>query len=148
MSAEPKKCPFEHSGGTTYRDWWPGQLRLDLLHQHSAKSDPMGEDFYYAKEFASLDFAALKRDLAALMLPRPDGVRSLPPKLFPAVGCPKRSAIFTSSANDLAPIFVIMRPLCAFTVISLIPRSPPTCLFSSPRTTSAMTCRSRGVSKS
>jgi catalase-peroxidase len=63
------KCPFNHSigGGTSNRDWWPNQLRLDLLHQHSSKSDPMGEDFDYAKEFKSLDFAALKKDLAALM---------------------------------------------------------------------------------
>ena len=66
MSAEPK-CPFKHSGGTTNRDWWPNQLRLDLLQQHSAKSDPMGGDFDYAKAFAGLDYAALKRDLAALM---------------------------------------------------------------------------------
>jgi catalase-peroxidase len=49
------------------RDWWPNQLRLDLLHQHSSKSNPMGEDFDYAKEFKSLEFAALKKDLAALM---------------------------------------------------------------------------------
>jgi catalase-peroxidase len=66
MSAEPK-CPFKHSGGATNRDWWPNQLRLDLLHQHSSRSNPMGEDFDYAKEFKSLDFAALKKDLAALM---------------------------------------------------------------------------------
>ncbi len=66
MAAEPK-CPFKHSGGTTNRDWWPNQLRLDLLHQHSAKSNPMGEAFDYAKEFQSLDFAALKQDIAALM---------------------------------------------------------------------------------
>ena len=70
MSAEAK-CPFQHSscavGGTTNRDWWPKQLRLELLHQHSAKSNPMGEDFDYAKEFQSLDLAAVKRDLAALM---------------------------------------------------------------------------------
>ncbi len=66
MSAEPK-CPFKHSGGATNRDWWPNQLRLDLLHQHSSRSDPMGEDFDYTKEFKSLDFAALKKDLAALM---------------------------------------------------------------------------------
>ncbi|HEY5810521.1 MAG TPA: catalase/peroxidase HPI [Povalibacter sp.] len=65
MAAEPK-CPFKHSG-TTNRDWWPNQLRLDLLHQHSAKSDPMGEAFDYAKEFKTLNFAALKKDLAALM---------------------------------------------------------------------------------
>ena len=63
------KCPFNHSptGGTSNRDWWPSQLRLDLLHQHSKKSDPMGRDFDYGKEFASLDYAALKRDLTALM---------------------------------------------------------------------------------
>ncbi|HXU04708.1 MAG TPA: catalase/peroxidase HPI [Polyangia bacterium] len=63
-----KKCPFNHSlGGTSNRDWWPKQLRLELLHQHSSKSNPMGEDFDYAKEFRSLDFAALKADLAQLM---------------------------------------------------------------------------------
>ncbi len=63
------QCPFRYAagGGTSNQDWWPQQLRLDLLHQHSAKSDPMGEGFDYAKEFASLDYAALKRDLAALM---------------------------------------------------------------------------------
>ncbi len=68
MSAEPK-CPFNRAPGVgaSNRDWWPNQLRLDLLHQHSSKSSPMGEDFDYAKEFASLDFAALKKDLAALM---------------------------------------------------------------------------------
>jgi catalase-peroxidase len=66
MSAE-LKCPIKHSGGATNRDWWPNQLRLDLLHQHSSKSNPMGEDFDYAKEFKSLDFTALKKDLAALM---------------------------------------------------------------------------------
>ncbi|MEY4482649.1 MAG: hypothetical protein RL693_101 [Verrucomicrobiota bacterium] len=63
------KCPFNHTapGGTTNRDWWPNQLKVDLLHQHSSKSDPMGEDFNYAEEFKSLDLAALKKDLAALM---------------------------------------------------------------------------------
>ncbi|CAN5859505.1 catalase/peroxidase HPI [soil metagenome] len=64
------KCPFNHgaaSSGTTNRDWWPNQLKVELLHQHSAKSDPMGADFNYAEEFKSLDFAALKSDLAALM---------------------------------------------------------------------------------
>jgi catalase-peroxidase len=63
------QCPFHHSvgGGTGNHDWWPKQLRVDLLHQHSAKSDPMGEGFDYAKEFASLDYTALKKDLAALM---------------------------------------------------------------------------------
>ena len=63
------KCPIHHVAGrgTSNRDWWPNQLRLDLLHQHSPKSNPMGEAFDYRKEFASLDFAALKKDLAALM---------------------------------------------------------------------------------
>jgi catalase-peroxidase len=63
------KCPFNHSigGGTANKDWWPKHLPLDLLHQHSSKSDPMGSDFDYAKEFERLDFAALKKDLAALM---------------------------------------------------------------------------------
>jgi catalase-peroxidase len=69
MSTE-SKCPFHNNtagGGTTNREWWPNQLKVDLLHQHSSKSDPMSEDFDYAKEFKSLDFAALKKDLAALM---------------------------------------------------------------------------------
>jgi catalase-peroxidase len=68
MSTEAK-CPFHPAaeGGTSNRDWWPNQLRLELLRQHSSKSNPMGEDFNYAKEFKSLDLAALKKDLAALM---------------------------------------------------------------------------------
>ena len=68
MSNEAK-CPFNHTagGGTSNRDWWPNQLRLDLLNQHSSKSDPMGENFDYAKEFKTLDLAAVKKDLAALM---------------------------------------------------------------------------------
>jgi len=63
------KCPFNPGtgGGTTNREWWPRQLRVDLLHQHSAKSDPMGQGFDYAKAFKSLDLAAVKKDLAALM---------------------------------------------------------------------------------
>lgn len=63
------KCPFHHTQGrgTTNLDWWPNQLRLDLLHQHSTKSNPMGEEFDYAKEFNSLDYAGLKKDLHALM---------------------------------------------------------------------------------
>ena len=63
------KCPFNHTfgGGTSNKDWWPAHLPVDLLHQHSAKSDPMGADFDYAKEFKRIDFAALKKDLAALM---------------------------------------------------------------------------------
>ena len=53
--------------GTTLQDWWPNRLRLEILHQHSRKSNPMGEDFNYAEEFKSLDLAAVKKDLAALM---------------------------------------------------------------------------------
>jgi catalase-peroxidase len=63
------RCPFNHTfgAGTSNKDWWPKHLPLDLLHQHSSKSDPMGAGFDYAKEFQSLDYAALKKDLAALM---------------------------------------------------------------------------------
>jgi catalase-peroxidase len=53
--------------GASNRDWWPNQLPLEILHQHSSKSNPMGEDFNYAREFNSLDLAAVKRDLEALM---------------------------------------------------------------------------------
>ncbi|HVR49199.1 MAG TPA: catalase/peroxidase HPI [Pseudorhodoferax sp.] len=65
----PAKCPFSQaaSAGRTNRDWWPRQLRVDLLHQHAPKADPMGEDFDYAAEFKTLDLAAVKKDLAALM---------------------------------------------------------------------------------
>ncbi len=56
-----------HAGGTTNQDWWPNQLNLDILHQHSSMSNPMGEDFNYAKEFKSLDLAAVKKDLRELM---------------------------------------------------------------------------------
>ena len=68
--ATESKCPFNHGAtapATTNKDWWPNQLKVELLNQHSAKSDPMGADFDYAKEFKSLDYAALKKDLAALM---------------------------------------------------------------------------------
>ena len=67
MSNE-SKCPFHQTagGGTTNRDWWPDQLNLRILHQHSSKSSP-DPDFDYAKAFKSLDFQALKNDLAALM---------------------------------------------------------------------------------
>ena len=68
MSTEAK-CPFHHAAasGTSNRDWWPNQLKLDLLHQHSSKSNPMDRDFNYAEDFKSLDLAAVKKDLAALM---------------------------------------------------------------------------------
>jgi catalase-peroxidase len=67
--ATEAKCPFHHSSSEarTNRDWWPNQLNLNILHQHSSKSDPMGEDFNYAEEFKSLDYEALKKDLTALM---------------------------------------------------------------------------------
>src|SRR5574339_78478 len=63
------KCPFKHQsgGGTSNREWWPNQLRLDTLHQRSPLSSPMDGDFDYAEEFKRLDYAALKRDLSALM---------------------------------------------------------------------------------
>jgi catalase-peroxidase len=61
------KCPVIHSGGRTNRDWWPTQLNVDVLHKHSALSDPLGEAFDYAKEFKSLDLNALMQDLQALM---------------------------------------------------------------------------------
>src|SRR5579883_2279592 len=68
MSTE-SKCPFHHAagGGTSNRDWWPSQLNVKILHQHSPKADPMGEEFDYAKEFNSLDLAAVKKDLLAVM---------------------------------------------------------------------------------
>ncbi|WP_459616318.1 catalase/peroxidase HPI [Bordetella sp. 2513F-2] len=68
------KCPFSGHNATAPKpratsnlDWWPEQLRVDLLNQHSSRSDPMGPDFDYAKEFNSLDYDALKQDLRALM---------------------------------------------------------------------------------
>ncbi|MGN6593022.1 MAG: peroxidase family protein, partial [Terriglobales bacterium] len=66
--SSPAKCPFPHSAtGPSNKDWFPNQLRLDLLHRHSEKSDPMGAEFDYAREFQTLDLAAVKRDLTALM---------------------------------------------------------------------------------
>jgi catalase-peroxidase len=53
--------------GTSIRDWWPNQLNLNILHQHSSKSNPMGEEFNYAEEFKKLDLESLKKDLYALM---------------------------------------------------------------------------------
>jgi len=68
------QTPFVHvaGGGTSNRDWWPNRLKLELLSQHSSKSNPMGEDFNYAEEFKSLDLAAVKQDLAALMIDSQD----------------------------------------------------------------------------
>ena len=70
MSTE-SKCPFNHgqlaTKGATNRDWWPNQLNLRILHQHTSKSDPMGEGFDYRAEFNSLDYAGLKKDITDLM---------------------------------------------------------------------------------
>ncbi|GJH32109.1 catalase/peroxidase HPI [Paraburkholderia hospita] len=68
MSIE-KKCPFDHTAasGTSNHDWWPDQLNLKILHQHSSLSDPMDKRFDYAEAFRSLDLEAVKRDLRALM---------------------------------------------------------------------------------
>mgnify|MGYP000867223061 CR=1 FL=1 len=68
--SEESKCPMHKSiagSGTTNLDWWPNQLNLDILHQHSSLSNPMGEDFNYREEFKKLDLAAIKKDLRALM---------------------------------------------------------------------------------
>jgi catalase-peroxidase len=67
---EDSKCPVTGStarGGASNRDWWPNQLKLNILHQHSSKSNPMGAEFNYAEEFKKLDLPALKKDLYALM---------------------------------------------------------------------------------
>ncbi len=69
MSSEAK-CPFNHTavgGGATNQDWWPNKLNLKLLRQHSSKSDPLDAGFDYRAEFNKLDYAALKKDLLALM---------------------------------------------------------------------------------
>ncbi len=71
---ESSKCPFTGGavnktagGGRSNRDWWPNQLNLNILRQHSSLSNPMGEDFNYAEEFKKLDLAAVKKDLFDLM---------------------------------------------------------------------------------
>ncbi|HNU67082.1 MAG TPA: catalase-peroxidase, partial [Methylotenera sp.] len=65
------KCPVMHGGNTvasnTNTDWWPNALNLDILHQHDSKTNPLGEDFDYAQAFKTLDLAAVKNDLKALM---------------------------------------------------------------------------------
>ena len=62
-----KVFPGSAGGGTSNREWWPNQLNLKTLHQHSSLSDPMGKDFNYAEEFKSLDLKAVKKELLALM---------------------------------------------------------------------------------
>src|ERR1700744_90369 len=76
-SNDISKCPFPHGGlknntgfagaGTRNRDWWPGQLKLGILRQHTSVTNPMGADFNYAEAFKSLDLEAVKSDLHALM---------------------------------------------------------------------------------
>jgi len=65
--ATETKCPFAGTPAHTNRDWWPDQLDVQVLHQHSKLSDPMGEEFDYAKEFKTLDLNAVIKDLHALM---------------------------------------------------------------------------------
>src|ERR1700678_3030045 len=67
--ATEAKCPFNHAagGGTSNRDWWPNQLSLKILHQHSPLSDPLDKNFNYAEAFKSLDLAAVKKDILAVM---------------------------------------------------------------------------------
>ena len=70
---EMSKCPVNHvpdnsaGGGATNRDWWPGQLNVNILHQHFPQSNPANDGFNYAEEFKSLDYYALKKDLCELM---------------------------------------------------------------------------------
>jgi catalase-peroxidase len=66
-SVMDRTSKLETDRGTLNRDWWPNQLKIEILHQHSSKSNPMDEDFNYAKEFKSLDLAAVKKDLELLM---------------------------------------------------------------------------------
>jgi hypothetical protein len=70
MSVQPTAA-----GGTSNHDWWPNRLNLEVLHQHSALSDPMDAEFDYAQAFKQLDLAAVKRDLHALMTIRRTGGR-------------------------------------------------------------------------
>ena len=74
MNGDASQCPFlsgtqkkPAGGGTSNRDWWPNELKLNILRQHGAKSNPMGEDFDYAEAFKSVDFATLKQEVIDLM---------------------------------------------------------------------------------
>ena len=73
-SSDASQCPFligtqkkTAGGGTSNRDWWPNELKLNILRQHAAKNNPLGDDFNYAEAFNSIDFAALKKDVIDLM---------------------------------------------------------------------------------
>jgi len=72
-----RKCPFHNGemskgktagGGTTNKEWWPNQLKLNILKQHSSLTNPMDADFDYVKAFKSLDYEGLKKDLTALVM--------------------------------------------------------------------------------
>ncbi len=77
MAAE-SKCPFGHGKrAATNTDWWPNQLKLNVLHQHSARGNPMGEAFDYAAEFKTLDLDAVIKDLNALMTDSQDWCRRI-----------------------------------------------------------------------
>jgi catalase-peroxidase len=74
VMTDDRKCPVtgrankQATGrGTSNRDWWPNKLKIEILHQHSSKSNPMSEDFNYTKEFKSLYLTAVKKDRTALM---------------------------------------------------------------------------------
>jgi len=74
MTDSASKCPFGHGApaqppgsGTTNRDWWPNQLKLNVLRQHAPGANPMGAEFDYAEAFNSLDLDAIKQDLVELM---------------------------------------------------------------------------------
>ena len=71
MSDDASECPFSGAnttkGNTATEEWWPEQLNLSILHQHDRKSNPMGEEFDYARAFNSLDYEALKADIATVM---------------------------------------------------------------------------------
>lgn len=67
MSENKKSMEYTASSGASNQDWWPNQLKLDVLHQHSPLSNPLGEDFNYAEEFKTLDLKAVKKDLISVM---------------------------------------------------------------------------------
>ena len=103
-SEKISKCPVtgavgKHTagaGGTKNQNWWPNQLRLNVLRQHSPKSNPMGEDFDYAEAYKSLDLQAIKKDLPKLVCvhllfyQKPPMAAKI--QKSAANGCPKRSS--------------------------------------------------------
>lgn len=69
--SDESKCPVHKHNplqGTTNKDWWPNQINLDILHQHSTKSNPMDESFNYREEFKKLNLASVKKDLHELIV--------------------------------------------------------------------------------